>query len=255
MVMRLLTIASLVASLATAACGGSSSSPTAPSTAAQSCRIYATSTRAVQTVELGVERADLWQMTSSCRWNGDRLTCTQQYSDFRGDCSGARGDATWTATYAAAAEFVDEVAAVPPIPKATSLAVTSTAGSCPSPFESRQQFDASGRLIRMSSSAASNLSANSTKTLTAWDARGRPTEGSFTNFRVAGPVVIRHDDAARTSTEVGTYDNGAWIITTATTYDANGIVVREVLSDVLGSEPRPTYTTVTTVLATDRVCK
>lgn len=245
----------LVASLAAVACGGGSSSPTAPSTTAQSCRTYATSTRAVQTASLGAERADLWQMTSTCRWNGDRLTCTQQYSDFRGDCQGARGDATWTATYASAADFVDEVAALPPVPKATSLAVTSTAGSCPSPFESRQQFDATGRLLRVSSSSSTNVAANSTKTFTAWDARGRPTDGAFTNFRVTGPVVIRYDDATRTSTEVATYDNGTWVVTTATTHDANGIVVREVLSDVLGGEARPTYTTVTTVLATDRVCK
>lgn len=131
-------IAAVVVILPTVACGGDSSGPTAPTTPSQSCRTYATSAHAVQTGELGAERVDMWQMTSSCRWNTDRLTCTQQYSQFRGDCEGARGDATWTATYGSAADFVDEVSVLPPVSKATSVAVTSAGGSCPAPFETRQ---------------------------------------------------------------------------------------------------------------------
>jgi hypothetical protein len=212
-----LAIAVFVAILASAACGGNSSGPTAPSNASQSCRVYATSSRAVQTVELGSERVDLWQMASTCRWNADRL--------------------------------------LPPVPKTTSIAVTSSAGSCPSPFEARHQYDATGRLVRISSGSSTNFAANSTKTFTAWDSRGRPTEGAFTNFRVTGPVTLRYDDAARSVTEVASYDNGNWVVTTTTAHDANGIVVRDVLSDAIPGEARPTYTTITTVLATDRVCK
>lgn len=252
---RPIAVVVLVASLAPAACGGDSSGPTSPSNASQSCRAYATASRAVQTGELGAERVDLWQMTSTCQWTGNRLTCTQKYSQFRGDCEGAGGDATWTATYGSAADFVDEVAALPPISKATSVAVTSAAGRCPSPFEVRQQYDTTGRLLRVTSTSASNFAANSVKTFTAWDARGRPTEGLFDNFRVTGPVAIRYDDAARTTTDVATYDNGNWIVTTTTTHDAGGNVVREVLSDAIPGEARPAYTTTTTVLATDRVCK
>jgi YD repeat-containing protein len=209
----------------------------------------------VQTAELGADRADLWQMTSACRWNADRLTCTQQYSQFRGDCEGERGDAIWTATYGSAADFVDEVMTSPPVSKALTLAVTSTGGRCPSPFESRLQYDGSGRLQRITTGSAQNLAGNSTRTFTAWDPQGRPTDGTFTNFRVNGPLAIRHDEAARTTTEVATYDAGRWVVTTLTGYDANGIVVREVLSDAIPGEARPVYTTVTTVLATDRVCK
>lgn len=245
----------LVAMLGSTACGGDSSSPTAPSSASQTCRVYATSSRTVQTAELGSERVDLWQMTSTCRWNADRLTCAQQYSQFRGDCEGARGDATYTATYGTAADFVDEVSALPPAPTATSIAVASAAGSCPSPFEARHQYDATGRLVRISSGSSTNFAANSTKTFTAWDSRGRPTEGAFANFGVTGPITLRYDDAARSVTEVASYDSGNWIVTITTAHDANGVVVREVLSDAIPGEARPTYTTTTTVLATDRVCK
>jgi hypothetical protein len=225
-------IAVLIATLAPAACAGDSSGPTAPSNPSQSCRTYATSARAVQTGELGAERVEMWQMTSTCRWSVDRLICTQQYAQFRGDCEGARGDATWSAAYGSAADFVDEGSASPPVSKATSVTVTSAGGSCPAPFEARQQYDATGRLLRVNTSAA-NVATNSTKTFTAWDARGRPTDGTFMNFRVSGPVVIRYDDAARTATDVATYDNGNWIVTTTTTHDANGIVVREVQSDAI----------------------
>lgn len=109
--------------------------------------------------------------------------------------------------------------------------------------------------MRMSSGSPSNFAANATRTFTTWDANGRPTDGTFVNFRVNGPVVIRHDEVARTTTEVATYDNGNWVVTTMTGYDVNGVVVREVVSDVIPGEVRPIYTTTTTVLATDRVCK
>lgn len=254
---RTRSIATLVAGMLTIGCGGqSSTTPTSPGASAQNCRTYATSSRAVQTGVLGAERADLWELASTCRWSGDRLTCAQQYSRFSGDCAGQPGGATWTATYASAADFVDEASVVPPASKATSITVTSVAGLCPSPSESRLQYDGSGRLLRIVSGSPSNLAGNSTKAFTAWDSRGRPTDGTFANFRVSGPVAIRHDEAARTTTEVGTYDGGNWVITTTTGYDANGNVVREVFSDVVsGDRPRATYTTTTTILATDRVCK
>ncbi len=140
----------------------------------------------MQTAALGTDRADPWQLASTCRWSGDRLPCTQQYSQLRGDCEGAPGNSTWTTTYASAADFVNEAAASPPAAKALTTAVTSTSGSCPSPSESRYQYDASGCLLHITSSSSSNLEAHSSTSYAAWDAWGRPTDGAFTNFRVSG---------------------------------------------------------------------
>jgi len=240
-----------IATVTAAACGGSSS-PTGPT--GQACRTFAAAYTSVQTVSLGNESAEFWRMNGGCRWTADRLTCTEQYAFLGGDCQGEPGASTRIVSYRSAADFVDEVAAVPPVPRALSVSVQTPAGRCPSPSDSTYTY-ADGRLARVSGRSALNLAANAERVYTAWDSVGRPTEGTFSNFLLNGPISITHDTAARTTVERSRFRDGQWEIEQTTSYDQAGTVVGEIYTDAIPGEVRPRYVTATSVMATDRVCK
>jgi hypothetical protein len=236
------------------ACGGSSN-PTGPTGSAQVCRTYATAFQSVNTVSLGSDSADIWQLMGTCRWEINRLVCEQQYTFLGGDCSGAAGRATRTQSYRSPTDFVDEVSVIPPLPRALSISILSAADSCPSSVELTNSYDARGRLTQRVGRSPRNLAANVTTTYSAWDALGRPTAGASANFLGNVPVSIVYDSAGRRSAETAQHYGGQWVLMLTTEYDRNGNVAREVLEDVTPGESGERHTTTTTVTATDRVCK
>lgn len=229
----------VLASAAAMACGGSNnptgpSTPTPPGGSTQSCRNSASSVTSVAVA--GSFRAT---STSSCAFNtSTRIgSCTILFSDSNGMTSTSTG----VITFASLADFVDEVAVVPPLTKSLQSTGTGPSGT----GTVVHTYDAQGRLTRILSTSASGQV--TTTTHSAWDAAGRPT-----NARDVGPGFdntrqISYDDAARTRTiRVVGLD-----LVTTETFDANG---NPVSNATIAGGMTTTVTTFTTN-SIQRVCK
>ena len=161
----------LIACVVAAACGGksgssSSTSPTAPGGTppgtSPTCRTYPTAAT-VTTTALGLTQ----NATLTGAFNAGTNQATITISFVGGAlCS------TAVHTYRSAADFVDEVRVIPPVPLVLSTATTNS-GSCGSGTgTSTNTFDAQRRLTQ-TSGPSGNI------TYTAWDTSNRPTTGTF----------------------------------------------------------------------------
>jgi hypothetical protein len=248
--LKLLVVGFLLSSaLAGTAFGGAAGSssqtiPGGPSAAAasavQECRSFPTAASIATTS--GRFSSNLAQ---ACSYSAstNEITCSYKYSD----SMGCNSTSVAVAKYLSAADIVDEAKVVPPLYLLTGVSITAT-GSCgPQPSSVAYFYDDQRRLTRF---AVKWASGSQTTSYTAWDKAGRPTTGMVTGL---GPAIVNsltYDDTGRTMT-LTTGSQGIMSVIT-TTYDANGNTLLSVARTAgLAAGTR----TVTTITATDKVCK
>ena len=224
--------------VAAAGCGGGPSEPTQSSGGANSggsgvtCRTYPTAS--VVTVESNGRSSS---SPATCSWNAalHQLTCTVNTSGGGPVC------ATTVSAYNSTADFIDEIRVIPPALLRTSDVQTSD-GSPACGAGSFQNityvYDSQRRLTQI-------VNGPSTTTYTAWDAAGRPTQGSLP---AGTPVTIAYDETARTQTQTSGSGDAAVVVTT--TFDPDGTPTR-----VVSVNAGVTTTTSTQVNSTARICK
>ena len=223
--------------LVAAACGGSPTSPdvTPPGNVAPACRTYSVAEQRTLTSTVGVSGA-LTTVCTPYNKSSNEQSCTLSYSDNRG----VSYVSVTVAKFAKVDDFVGDAPRVFIFSTASvhpASIVSTTAGIT---SNGTYTYDSQGRLTRFSTQLSTGIT--EVLTFSAWDTFGRPTAatGSTTTF------VYAYDDAARTATI--TNGQGGTI---TQSFDANGIVVRQV-SVVPGGG---TETQVWTIQTTDMVCR
>ncbi len=235
-------IVALAMVCALAGCSGSDDSPVGPGQTGGSstpggtvtptggnCRTLATASTGTTTTTASAFTST---STTNCSFNANtnQVVCAIQYSD----STGASSTTTQTSTYASRAALVDEVAVIPPLTHA--LSVATTGGSSQTMTFS---YDGQGRLTGSTLPGA-------TTTYTAWDAAGRPTAGTSVLATNTNTLAISYSSSAQTTQSTS---NGQ-TTTCVLTYDANGNPTAQ--SCAAGNT---VTTTVYTTTATTQVCK
>lgn len=176
--------------------------------------------------------------TTTCNFNGTtrQFSCTFTYSN----STGASGSGSSVTTYTSVADFVDEVAVIAPRTYALSTSSVQSGTSGPSGSGTAQTFDANRRLTQVIGTSAAGVY---TTTYTAWEASGRPTNGTDVGPGFNNTLVVSYDNVQRTRT---TSVNGG-LVTTTETFDANGNLIRHATA---GGN-----TAVVTINQTQQVCK
>lgn len=189
-------------------------------------------TTQTQTMGSGAFKA---QASTKCAFDAgtNSFACTIQYSD----STGANTTTVQTFAYASKAVFVDEIAVVPPLQRASSVTVTGTGRA---PETTTYEYNGH-RLTKETLPGA-------VTTYTAWDNSGRPTAGSSVLATNTNTLSIAYDDARRTRTTTSTTNGLATVCTI--TYDVNGNPIAQTCSGggvVSGGT--------STITATERICK
>ena len=209
------------------------------------CRTYATAYSEVTTLNGEVSAND----TATCTFSTSthQLTCHLMLTDTNG-CSFTTDIVDY---YDSTADFVDEVAVIPPLVLLTrSMSSTTRSGSCSGSSAAMitYSYDSQRRLTQFVVSPP-----QITYTYSAWDGSGRRTMGTISTSAPTSEAWS-YDDAARTATLVDTTDIpgvGPFVTTTVYTYDANGNATRLMLTAA-----GPTVEVMdTTITSTQRVCK
>jgi len=214
----------------------------------QGCRTYATAFTTV-TTQNGEPSAT---ETGDCAFSTSthQLTCHRMSTDTDGCVS----NRVVVSEYNSTADFVDEVASIPPfrilLTKLTDTTAQSVSCSGSSVSMIVYSYDSQRRLTQLVGSPS-----GITFTYSAWDTAGRRLMGTITGAGSPGTTEAwSYDDAARTATLVDTTDIpevGPFVTTTVQTYDANGNIVK-----VVGTAPGPSVVVMdTTTSATQQVCK
>lgn len=176
-------------------------------------------------------------ITQSCRFD---LATTSRICNMRSRINAGSFDLTYTDKYNSVADFVDEVAVVPPIARIQKQSRRYTSGSAPN-AEITYEYDATRRQTRLSTNMAGNLLVT---TYGGWDAAGRPTTATVSTRASTITLQYKYDDAKRTMTITG--PAGVEV----DTFDVDGNMIHEETTDGGG---RTVFTF--KINKTDKVCK
>lgn len=224
----------LVGIWAVASVRGGSSTPTAPSSSSgggstgQPCRTYPTSATDVVTNPSAVPPFTLTNTyTAVFNPSTNQITVTGNVKA----STGCAGPFTAASTWGSLADFVAEVAVIPPLTRATRTERSANACGA-SATTTTLTYDGQNRLTQLG-----------TTSYTAWDSSGRPTAGTQTGR--AGPISwsFSYDNSTRIKTSTSILNGVPTAV--STTFDVNG--------NVIGISGAGT-TSVTTVLSTATVC-
>jgi hypothetical protein len=229
--MRFRPVIALLVSSAFVVLGCSKDSGTGPDDV--SCRTFPTTV--TQVVTTGSSQTNI---AGTCFFNQatNQLSCSY--------ASGATACYTQLQTFSSAADFVDEVAVVPPIKRLNSEVITNQSACGPPSRTTLFTYDGQRRLMRTVEQVT-----NGTNTYTAWDSSGRPTAGANPG-PPAATYTYAYSDANRTETFTTAVTSGL-NITTTTTYSADGIVTN--INNAIANGATTTY--VITPAGTAKVCK
>jgi len=148
------------------------------------------------------------------------------------------GSVSFTVNYASLADFVDEVAVIPP--KMLQTSQTTAANSC-NITNATYTYDGQKRLLQYTINGL-------TYAYTAWDNSGRPTIGTVSGSVQTATDILSYNDGTRTMTRVQSVPGAS--TTTTYVFNSDGNPVSEVV--VSGGT---TVTTAITTTGTGRVCK
>lgn len=212
---------------------------------AQPCRIGATAA----TTRTEGQKGFWSEVTTACRFDKatSQSTCTNEYVD----SVGTKTTTVSVTTFASLADAIDEVKVIAPLRLSTKIETKSSGPKVPSTTVVVNSYDAQRRLTKETITASTAGSYETT--YTAWDKNGRPTSGS-TVFAKAPTTSLEmvYDDAARTVTS--TTGTGAYRITCALVYDANGNPA-STECHVPGGAPGSMSRSKTTTTTTERICR
>lgn len=223
--------------------GGNDPGPGTPPTA--QCRLYTVGLLARHTFT-GARRSEWVTSSSWLPYNttGNELSGT--HTSLRPTDPGlsCQIEIRTAVQYASVADFIDELAAVPPVPRAmrsTSTVSTRLIGppgtdpnaACGPPSTTAGfSYDGQRRVTRIVENRSPG--GTTTFTYTAWDASRRPTAGTEAEPSGTSSLTITYNDTARTRTV--RKDGSLGQTVTTETYDANGTVLESVTTSGSQSE-------------------
>jgi hypothetical protein len=183
--------------------------------------------------------------TTSCQYDKttNKSTCTTTYED----SLGTKTTTTSVSTFATLDDAIDETTVIPPRRRSIR---TDTTGKGSRPVNATSlvnTYDQQNRLVKENGSAGN--AATYTTTYTAWDEKGRPTEGKSVSGASTNTLDLSYDDAKRTL--IITTDTAGQRMVCTQAFDVNGNPVSSTCRGTAGSMNNST----TTTTATEKICR